>query len=387
MMLSCFLFSFSSNFPKVLQPLIAVVCIICGLGIVGMVAVIGTPANYFYYAGLLLVFIFLYTLSGCSFLMATVAGWIIVVAYEAVAIYLIKMPFPILLNNNFFFIAANLSCMVAGFFMEKNERRNFLLTWRLEEEQKKVLAVNRELEHRVEERTSQYREAREQLEQSRKLSAIGMLAASIAHEFGTPIFAIRNYLATLQKGDHTDPSILQLGIQECGRLADLLNGLRNFNQPAVGEKKVMDLHRALDDAVLLLQQQLTEKNISVERQFAASSGKVVAVEDQIHQVILNLLTNAVDTIGDKGGRIMLETAVRDGFFLFTVSDSGVGIAEEIADRLFEPFISTKDKKIGTGLGLAIAYGIVKKHGGEITVQSPERHGASFTVALPLAMQL
>ena len=160
-----FLFSFSSHFKNFMQICLASVILVAGFGIIEMILIAPYPGNYSYYAGLILVFIFGYTFFKLRFIYATIAGWMIVVAYEWAAIWLNQTPIPVLLNNNFFFLTGNIIGMFACHSIEFYSRKDFVQTRLLEAEERKVKAANRELEKRVEERTVQLVDANKELRQ------------------------------------------------------------------------------------------------------------------------------------------------------------------------------------------------------------------------------
>ena len=160
-----FLFSFHKNFQKYMQFSIAAVILIAGLGIIVMTLLAPYPTNYSYYAGLILVFIYGYTFFKLRFLYATIAGWLIVIAYEFAAIMLSQTPIPILLNNNFFFLTGNIIGMFACYSIEYYSRKDFIQARLLKAEKKKVDTVNRKLEKRVAERTKQLARSNEELRQ------------------------------------------------------------------------------------------------------------------------------------------------------------------------------------------------------------------------------
>ena len=385
LLLGCFCFSFSSIFKRHSQVLLAVVIAIAAMGIIVMGAVVPSPANYLYYAGLFLVFFYLYTFSGVLFTHAAVTGLLIVFAYEIVAFWVIHTPFYILTNNNFFFISASCLGMLACYSLEKSTRRNFYLDHLLEKERAKVVEANLVLERKVEERSRQLEKTCKQLVHSEKLATAGLLAASIVHEFGSPIFAIRNFLQNMQteKIAEEDKNFIALAVEECDRLRTLLGSLRDFHRPTSGRKEAVDLHKILDDIILLCSRRLQAASVELHRQYDPELPELWVVKDQIKQVALNLLANAIDAVtNEEGGRVSITTEVQADAVVVHFEDNGQGIAPHLKDRIFEPFVSNKAAKIGTGLGLAIAYGIVRSHGGSIEAENRETAGARFSVTLP-----
>jgi len=163
--LAVFLFSFSRHFKHFMQLCLTSVILVAGFGIIEMILIAPYPGNYSYYAGLILVFIFGYTFFKLRFIYATIAGWMIVVAYECAAIWLNQTPIPILLNNNFFFLTGNIIGMFACYSIQFYARKDFVQARLLEAGERKVKAANRELEKRVEERTVQLVDANKELRQ------------------------------------------------------------------------------------------------------------------------------------------------------------------------------------------------------------------------------
>ncbi|HUT69519.1 MAG TPA: PAS domain S-box protein [Desulfatiglandales bacterium] len=164
-LLGVFLFSYSIHFKKFMQLSIAGVILVAGLGIIAMILIAPDPGSYLYYAGLILIFLFGYTFFKLRFIWATVTGWTLVIAYEISAIWLTQTPIPILINNNFFFLAGNVIGMFACYSIEFYSRKDFIQARQLQAEKKKVTDANRELEERVEERTAQLTRTNEELRQ------------------------------------------------------------------------------------------------------------------------------------------------------------------------------------------------------------------------------
>ena len=145
----------------------------------------------------------------------------------------------------------------------------------------------------------------------------------------------------------------------------------------------MDVHQALDSILILQKSELNGRRISVERNYADELPNILAVSDQIKQVMLNLLANAADACPQVGGVITVSTRQEDGKVVVAIQDTGIGIKPEEMENIFRPFYTTKAEVKGTGLGLSVSYGIVQKHHGEIRVESQPGEGAIFTVLLPI----
>jgi C4-dicarboxylate-specific signal transduction histidine kinase len=241
-----------------------------------------------------------------------------------------------------------------------------------------------ELEERVRERTAQLEQSHRQLLHAEKLSAVGRLSASIAHEFNNPIFAIRSVLQSVEQLGilpEEETESVSLSIAECDRVAALIRNLQSFNRPSQEVPGPVDLHHALDAILLLCRKELSAKNARIEKAYAGRPPVVWGVEDQLKQVFLNLLTNAMDALPAEGGSIRISTEAEAGTVAVRFADTGSGIPAEDLPRLFEPFFTTKPEVKGTGLGLSISYGIVHSHGGTIEVETRLGEGSTFTVRL------
>ena len=255
-----------------------------------------------------------------------------------------------------------------------------------EQAEKELLAMNVDLEQRVEQRTRELQESQKQFLHAEKLSAIGKLSASIAHEFNNPLQGIISILKGVQKRavmDEEDKQLLDAAIGEGDRIKNLIRSLQDFNRPSSDQKTVMDVHHALDAILLLQKSDLNGKRVAVMRDFMEGLPRIVAVPDQIKQVFLNLLVNAADACSQTGGVITISTWQEDEKAAVAIRDTGVGIKPEDLEQIFQPFFTTKAEVKGTGLGLSVSYGIVKYHQGEILVESQPGEGTTFTVLLPI----
>jgi signal transduction histidine kinase len=250
-----------------------------------------------------------------------------------------------------------------------------------------LLALNEELERRVERRTLELQHTQKQFLHAEKLSAIGKLSASIAHEFNNPLQGIVSVLYGLKNTtvlEEEDKALLEEAIEEGGRIRDLIRNLQEFNRPSSGKKSLLDVHKTLDSVLLLNKSDFRGKRISVELDYAERLPQIEAVPDQIKQVFLNLLTNAADACMQSGGVITVSTRLEgEKKVAVEIKDTGFGIKPAEMELIFQPFYTTKSEIKGTGLGLSISYGIIKKHGGEINVVSQPGEGSTFTVILPI----
>jgi PAS domain S-box-containing protein len=227
-----------------------------------------------------------------------------------------------------------------------------------------------------------------QILRSQKLAAVGLLAAGIAHEINNPLSGVVGYSKLLlEKELPTNVREKVEKIAQSGeRCRKIVEGVLLFSRRRDGGvRRVVDFRQLLDRVIAIGEYQWRMHNVRIIRE-RDESVQVLADADQIEQVMLNLLSNAVDAM-PRGGTIRVSLSRTDeGKVCLQVADEGHGIPEEISARIFDPFFSTKEIGKGTGLGLAISYGIVQDHGGDIVVESTAGKGARFTVLLPAGGQ-
>lgn len=243
-----------------------------------------------------------------------------------------------------------------------------------------------ELEERVRERTQQLEEAQAQVVRAEKLAAVGRLAASVAHEVNNPLQAIALHLQLLGEETLSAEGKGQLTVvqQELERIRRTTQRLLDFQKPKPGEKSPQEISRLLETVLALATRRLEQARITVRHTVDEDLLPVMAAGDQLQQVFLNLILNAVDAMPD-GGELQIEAQQMGQQAHITFTDSGYGIEPGMLDRIFEPFFSTKHS--GTGLGLAVSHGIVAEHGGHLHAESPvnpsaQRPGTAITVVLP-----
>ncbi len=225
----------------------------------------------------------------------------------------------------------------------------------------------------------------QQLFQSEKLAAMGRLTAQIAHELNNPIYGVMNCLDLLKSEVQQTSSkrrFLDMARSETERISELLRGMLSFFRPDEDVKALVDLNSLVDGVILFMGKQLQEFKIRVVLELADDLPRVFASGNQMKQVILNLIMNA-KTAMQRGGTLRIATSSGDGKVQLSVSDTGSGIPEEIRDRIFEAFFTTKSDVKGVGLGLSVCFGIIRQHNGEIAVQSEVGVGTTFIVTLPL----
>jgi two-component system NtrC family sensor kinase len=230
------------------------------------------------------------------------------------------------------------------------------------------------------------REMQQALLQSEKLAAMGKLTSQIAHELNNPIYGIMNTLELLKTEVPPESKrrrILELSLSETQRLAEMLRNMLSFSKPEEEKRRPVKINELVEGILLVMEKQMKESNIKVETYFDETLPEVMASTNQMRQVMLNLLKNAKEAM-PKGGSLTVRTSLEDHKVMVAIQDTGVGIPEELRDKIFEAFFTTKQKVKGVGLGLSVCYGIIKDHGGEIRVESEVDKGTTFTILLPMS---
>jgi signal transduction histidine kinase len=226
------------------------------------------------------------------------------------------------------------------------------------------------------------------LREKDRLAALGMLAAGVAHEVNTPITGISSYAQMLL--DDTSPddphyAILQKVERQTFRAARIVNNLLEFARRRQNEPKTVDLAPLLSESLDLLGDRMLKRRIEVAWDLPSEPLLVLGCDGELQQVFTNLVLNAIDAISgmsETGGRLAVSLAANGPWVTARFCDNGPGIAAEKLEMIFQPFYSTKLNSGGTGLGLSISYDIVRRHGGDLRVESRPGEGACFVVELP-----
>ena len=228
--------------------------------------------------------------------------------------------------------------------------------------------------------------AQEQLLQSEKMAAVGQLISGVAHELNNPLTAILGYSQLLKSEELMNArgaDYLEKLYKQAQRTHHIVQNLLSFARQHKPERTPVDLNQILEETLTLREYDMNLNNIRIHRQFSNDLPPTGGDFHQLQQVFLNILNNAVDAIGEKGGKgeIWVRTDVVGNRVRTEITDSGPGVQNP--HRVFDPFYTTKPVGEGTGLGLSICYGIVKEHGGEIQVKNSPPRGATFTILFPM----
>ncbi len=248
-----------------------------------------------------------------------------------------------------------------------------------------TVAVCKDISHR--------RVLMNQIIQSERLAAVGRLAAGVAHEINNPLAVISEVTGYLTDVLEEDPEPEELMRELTTWLPKLTDQVRrgrsityrmlSFARKSEAQVNVVEVNDALDEILPFLEKEASLAGVALHREYAPELPRVQVEEMQLQEIFINLIKNAIQAMHERGaGNVWLSTSLRNGKVVTTIRDDGPGIAEEVRDRLFDPFVTTKAPGQGTGLGLSICYGIIKRYDGEIRVDSEQGEGATFEVVLP-----
>ena len=222
-----------------------------------------------------------------------------------------------------------------------------------------------------------------------RVTAMGTLATSIAHELNQPLTAIANYVETardlLQEPDSEKVEIVREALAECAtqsvRAGQIVRRLRDFISRGESDRRIESLSRLLNEASALALVGAGERGVEVQVRLDPNADKVLVDRIQVQQVLLNLMRNAIEAMAESPVRRLriLSRGQSEGEVRVTIEDSGPGLPAEVAERLFEPFVSTKSK--GMGLGLSICHTIIHGHGGRIWAEPSKLGGTAFHFTL------
>ena len=266
-----------------------------------------------------------------------------------------------------------------------NARLQFTLTPILDSEGRVagVIAIGRD--------RTEVRELEGQVIHAEKLATLGQLAAGIVHEINNPLTSISVYgeylLGKLARSgaDDADVKRIERILRSADRIMSFTRNLLTYARPSKEEAHPVDVREVLEEALGFCEHVIREARVTIVREYDGDLPKVNAVPGQLHQVFVNLVTNACNAVHDEGGEVRLSTRpLGHDRVEVCVEDDGVGIPEEDLERVFEPFFSTRRRGKGTGLGLSIVKSIVEHHGGSIEIESTLGTGTRVIVSLPCA---
>ncbi|MBI2556131.1 MAG: ATP-binding protein, partial [Planctomycetes bacterium] len=240
----------------------------------------------------------------------------------------------------------------------------------------------REIRHAYEELKSM----QNKLLQAEKMASIGLLASSLAHELDTPLTTISGYCELLEEDIRDEKLLSRIKIiyEQIIKCQKTIRNLLDFSRKSTCEKKICNIHHLINNTLLLVEHRLKIHKINLHKTLDEDVPPLLVDGNQIQQVILNLVNNAVDAL-PQGGDMFIETRLNKEAKSVEIvfDDNGIGISSEDLKRVFDPFFTTKEPGRGTGLGLSICNNIISAHNGEITLESRLGNGTRFVVSLPI----
>lgn len=252
-----------------------------------------------------------------------------------------------------------------------------------------LFEIRNQLETKVEERIKGIQKLQHKIIRSVKLETSSQLASSISDQINVPVHGIRNILEQLSDRvsmQDIHKSLVTVAINECNRISNLIDDLKNYHSPELGNLEEVDLHKILEETILENKERFAENSITLEKHFAPDLPTIEGVAPQIEHAIKNLLQNAEESMAGRKGKILVGTEKNDINIKIYIQDTGCGIPPENLDSIFDPFFTTKSAFKRPGLGLLVSLGIVKSHSGDIDVQSQPGKGSTFTITLPFKIE-
>ena len=269
------------------------------------------------------------------------------------------------------------------------------MTAALSESRSEMQDLVQTLESKVAQRTKELLVAKAEVAQGEKLASIGVLASGIAHELNNPLTGVLTFTSLMRKKvpeGSEDAEDLDLVIRETKRCASIIKRLLDFAREKVPVKGFYNLNQVIEDTVRFVERPVSLQQIEITTNLDPKLPQIWGDADLIKQVVLNLVVNAQQAINGKGNITVQTQPCRAGaaskpdepaMIEISVTDTGCGIPEANLQRIFDPFFTSKEVGKGTGLGLSVSYGIVKAHGGRISVESVVGTGTTFHIYLPI----
>lgn len=245
-----------------------------------------------------------------------------------------------------------------------------------------ALSWNKVLAREVQLKTQELVESHERLVHSERFAAIGEAAAYVSHEIKNPLMLIGGLAHQVERKVAAEAPLqekLRIIQTEVRRLENFLGDLRDFTRPALPVKQEINLNEVIGEVEALMEGEVKNKGVELVKNLAPDLPPLQADPNQMKQVLLNLIKNAMEAL-DSGGRVTLTTGTEDRQVWLSIHDTGPGMPPEVLEKIFNPFFTTKAK--GTGLGLAVIHKIITDHHGAITVKSSLDQGSTFLVKLP-----
>ncbi|RUA30804.1 MAG: hypothetical protein DSY76_02120 [Bacteroidetes bacterium] len=372
------------------------------------------PQDFIYSNGLLLIFFAGFVFIKLRFLLGTIAGLTSLALYNIIAIFYGNIDYNSLFINDFFFVSAILIGIFAAYNAEKSDRRNFLLIHKIASKNKDIADINRNLEQKVKERTrlldmrneellaeiarririeQELIIAKEKAEESDKLKSAFL--ANMSHEIRTPMNGIIGFANLLQEAENEEElnEFIDIIIKNGNHLLNLINDIIDLSKIEAGVLKIsnqsFNLNALMEEVYknFLMNEHVIKRNLKLSYKNGVDKPDFYITTDRLrlHQILINIINNACKYTDE--GSIEFSYEIKDNVLYFQVTDTGIGIPDELQEHLFDRFmqvtLSNTPKREGTGLGLAITKTYLKMMGGDIKVRSKLNIGSTFSFHLPI----
>jgi C4-dicarboxylate-specific signal transduction histidine kinase len=245
---------------------------------------------------------------------------------------------------------------------------------------------------RAEEARDRLRQLEADLAHINRVSTLGEMAASLAHEIKQPIAAtITSANSCLEWLAHEPPNLDRARasaarIDKYGnRAAEIIDRIRSFYKKSPSRRELIDVNGIIEDILTLLKCEADRYSVAMRTELEAELPNTMADRVQLQQVFMNLMLNAIEAMKDSGGELTMKSQLQDGQLQFSVSDTGVGLPAEKMDQIFSAFFTTKPQ--GSGMGLSISRSIVESHGGRLWATANDGRGATFHFTLPTPVEI
>ena len=232
---------------------------------------------------------------------------------------------------------------------------------------------------------SEIKKIEHQMRQSERLVTLGHLAAGVAHEIGNPLTSISSLVQLMERRSKSPEVKDQLARIRANieRISKIVRELVDFTRPNLTKVSRVQVNDVVENAIGLLRYDERTRRVNIHLDLDKDLTQIKASPDKLHQVVVNLVINALDATKDHGNNIWIRTSNQDDQVCVMVKDNGVGMPADVVEKIFEPFFTTKEVGKGTGLGLSVSHGIIKSMKGTISVDSDLNQGTTFTIRLPM----
>ncbi len=255
----------------------------------------------------------------------------------------------------------------------------------LDKKSREIKEEKNKLDNKVKERTKELENLHSKMIRTSKMATVGSFSAGIAHEINNPLGAVLYYTrkvlvdSEIKKQNRDNLELILKGLI---RIETIVKQILSYTRYHKSDLLSSEINHILKDAITFIPYKHKKKKITLKLASEGTLPAIILNPTQIQQVFINIITNAIDSIGSKG-ELVIETIYKNGMIVITFRDTGKGMNKEVQEKVFDPFFTTKDVGKGTGLGLFICYNILQLYNGTIDIKSIEGEGTEVTISLPV----